>query len=109
MQFPGFDHLLEHRPDIAFRTLVTVVDGGVQNIDTRSQAGLDRSHVGLIGGIAGVAEICPQSDGGKPKLIYAGHVRCLAEVAGVAQIRKAVAIAGSAGGGGMSRKHGEIV
>ena len=88
---------------------MAVVDGSIEHVDSGSQAGLNGCDVGLVGGIAGLAEIGSQSDGRQPKLAYSRHMLGLAEVAGIAQIGEAVAIAGGAGGSGMSGKHGEIV
>ncbi len=86
---------------------MTVVDGSVEHVDSGSQPGLNGCDVGLVGGIAGLAEIGSQSDGRQPKLAHSRHMLGLTKVAGIAQVGEAVAIAGGAGGRGMSGEHGK--
>jgi hypothetical protein len=109
MQSSGPDQLLQDGPDIAFRALVPVINCGIEDIYSRPQAHLNRRHVGLIGGIAGGAEIRSQPDGGKPKVVDSRHMLSLAEVAGITQIGKTIAIPGGAGGGSMSCEQVEIL
>src|ERR1700690_4130717 len=62
MQLRGFNQSPERDPDISFRALMPVVDGTIQNIDAGVKTGLNRRGVGLIGGVAGVAQISSQSN-----------------------------------------------
>ena len=88
---------------------MTVVDGGVEHIDPGFEAGFDRSRVGLVRGIAGLAQVRSQSNGRKPKLVHTWDMFSLTKVAGVAQIGEAIAVAAGAGGSGVSGKHGKLV
>ena len=107
MEFAGVQQGLDRHPDIALGTLMAVVDGGIEHIDSGPQPGLNGCDVGLVRGIAGLAEIGSQSDGRQPELAYSRHLLGLAKMAGVAQVGEAVAIAGGAGGRGMSGEHGK--
>src|SRR6185312_2808029 len=107
MEFSGVHEGLDRNPDIALRTLMAVVDGGIEHIDSGPQPGFNGCDVGLVRGVAGLAEIGSQSDGRQPKLVYSRHLPGLAEVPGIAQVGEAVAIASGASGRGLSGKHGK--
>jgi hypothetical protein len=109
LQLRGFDQPLQRGPDITLGTLVAVIDGGIENVDAGAQPGFNGGNVGLVGGIAGLANIRSQSDGGQPEFAHSRYMFSLAEVASVAQCREAVAIASRAACGGASGKHRKSV
>jgi len=88
---------------------VTIIDGGIENVDPGLQAGLDGGDIALVGSIAGLAQIRSQSDGRKPKLTHSRHMLGAAKVIGIAEIWEAVAIARCSCCGGTSGKHAKSV
>jgi hypothetical protein len=76
---------------------MTVVDRSIENVDSRSQTSLDGGHVGLIGGIAGVAGYVPSVDESQSWLTLAhappGKVLARADLRSVAVTGGAAALA----------------
>ena len=73
-------------------TLMAVINRGIEKVNARAQSRDDGLDVGLVGGIIRLAEICTEPNGREPEIADAGYLFRAAEVAGSAQLRKAIGV-----------------
>ena len=82
IQFSGSKQLRQSRANVALRTLVAIINRGIEKVDARAQSSDSRLDVGLIGGIVRLAQIGPEPNGREPQMAGAGYVFRTAEVSG---------------------------
>ena len=60
--------------EATLRTLVAVIDRGIEKVDARAQSSDDGLDVGLIRGIIRLAEIGTEPNGREPQIASAGYL-----------------------------------
>jgi hypothetical protein len=78
------DELLDRHANVALRALVTVVDRGIEHVDTGSQGARDRLCVSRVSCGVGIAEVCSQTNRREPQFARTRYVGGAAKVAGIA-------------------------
>src|SRR6185295_3310734 len=84
VKFARSDELLKGCVNVALRPLVTVVDRGIEHVDTGSQGARDRLYVSRVCSGVGIAEVRSQTNRREPQLTRTWYVGGAAEVAGIA-------------------------
>ena len=75
---------------------MTVIDGGIEYVDSRTQRQPDGFCVCGIGCIVRLTEIGSQAEGREPQFVSGGNVFCVTKEFCFAELREALAVAGSA-------------
>jgi hypothetical protein len=76
--------LLDRHAKVALRPLVTVVDRGIEHVDTGSQGARYLLCVSRVSCGVGIAKVCSQTNRREPQFARTRYVGGAAKVAGIA-------------------------